>query len=561
MADDLLKAALLERAKRELAARQGGASSKPRGWRNDGQTGFREQTMSGVNEGIADMLGTPVDLVSGGINALAGWTNDIAGTSIPAIQDPIGGSASMRRLLAPTIAEDQPQTTGQRYGRRIGHEVGAAVIPAAASTRGSASVGEAATRLAPQIVSAIGGGGGAQLARDLAPDSPLAELVGNVAGSIAAPMAVNALAQGAQRLRSPLGGADPDRVALAEYLNKQGVDVTAGQKTGSDTLRRMEAGTGAGQARLDMQDEQFTRAAMRSIGEDASRATPDAMRRAYDRIGGEFDAVLGNTRLAPTSAEAQRVAQAVDTYNELSPAMSASPLIGNVAERIAEAAQRNQPIDAHTARAWRTRLGKAMTGASDDATRSAASELIDIVDDMTEAALRASGRQDDIARLATARQQYRDFLAIERAAAAAGENAATGILSPARVRSAVAGQGRRSYTQGNRGDLGELARAGAAVLGRPSSSGTAQNLGTAIKVGLGIGGTAISAPFTGAAAPIIGAASAAAPWAANRAVLTGGAQSWLGNQAISPRNLLARGNALTDALRIGGGAVNALAGR
>ena len=30
MADDLLKAALLERAKRELAARQGGASSKPR---------------------------------------------------------------------------------------------------------------------------------------------------------------------------------------------------------------------------------------------------------------------------------------------------------------------------------------------------------------------------------------------------------------------------------------------------------------------------------------------------------------------------------------------------
>lgn len=513
---------------------------------NDGQTGFAEQTMSGVNEGIAATLGFPVDAVTGGVNGVSGLINQAFGTQIPAIENPRGGSQSVREMLARTISEDQPQTTAQRYGRSAGREVGAAVIPAGAAVRGAATIPQAVGRLVPPLVSAIGGGAGSQVARDAAPGSLMAEVAGNVIGSVAAPLAVNGLSRGAQRVVSPFGGADPDRVAAADYLRQRDVNVTAGQEVASDTLRRMEAGTGAGRARLDLQDEQFTQAALRAIGEDAPRATPDVMRQASARIGGEFDAVLGGTRLAPSSAEAQRAAQAIDTYNELAPAATATPLIANVADRISDAAQRGQPIDAETARAWRTRLGRAMAGANDDATRTAAGDLIEIVDDMTDTALQAAGRPDDVARLATARQQYRDFLALERAAAGAGENTAAGILSPARIRSAVAGQGRRSYTQGKRGELGELARAGATVLGRPNSSGTAENLGTVLRAALAIGGTTVGGIPGGAAAVL-------APWAANRSALSAPLQAWLRNQIANPQNIVGKPDRITDAIRIGSG--------
>ena len=47
------------------------------------QTGMVGQTMSGVNEGIAGILGAPVDLMTGAINMGKQGVNALAGTYVP----------------------------------------------------------------------------------------------------------------------------------------------------------------------------------------------------------------------------------------------------------------------------------------------------------------------------------------------------------------------------------------------------------------------------------------------------------------------------------------------
>jgi hypothetical protein len=75
-----------------------------------------------------------------------------------------------------------------------------------------------------------------------------------------------------------------------------------------------------------------------------------------------------------------------------------------------------------------------------------------------------------------ARTQYRNILAVEKAATGAGQPAAEGIISPSAMRNAtITEHGRRNYARGD-GDFAELARAGEAVLKPLPDSGTASRL-------------------------------------------------------------------------------------
>ena len=95
-----MQAALLEKARREKARRLAAKSS----------TTIAEQAGNGVNEGLAGMLGFPVDAVTSAINGVAGRE---------VISDPVGGSESFEKLLSPFITDAEPQTTAQRHARRI----------------------------------------------------------------------------------------------------------------------------------------------------------------------------------------------------------------------------------------------------------------------------------------------------------------------------------------------------------------------------------------------------------------------------------------------------------
>ena len=189
---DPLQAALLERARREKARRAGQQPTSP-------ETNILEQSMSGVNEGIGSILGAPVDLATAAING----GGRLFGQEDPLIENPVGGSQWFNEgVLDPTISDTAAQTTAQRYGRRIGQEVGASTIPALGllgkgqrAAQATTSViddlargaqASPASYLAAETAGSVGSGIGGATAQEVAPNSVLAELLGQTLGGATA---------------------------------------------------------------------------------------------------------------------------------------------------------------------------------------------------------------------------------------------------------------------------------------------------------------------------------------------------------------------------------------
>jgi hypothetical protein len=218
-----------------------------------------------------------------------------------------------------------------------------------------------------------------------------------------------------------------------------------------------------------------------------------------------------------------KMSGALREYRQLAPRDAAPPLFENINARLVDAFRSGVPIRADVIHTWRSSASK-LTRSPDAATRESG-------------ALTAAGRADDVARLTVARGEYRNLLAIEKAASGAGENAAAGLLSPSAVRNAVAVQGRAAYATGRRGEIADIARAGEAIMKPLPNSGTAQNL-AAMGVPVGIGasaGAAVGSAVGGAPGAAIGAIAGGALSPAYRAArMTPVAQSWLSNQAVGP---------------------------
>lgn len=172
-------------------------------------SGF-EQGMSGLNEGLANAIGAPVDLVSKGLGKIG----------LPQSDMPIGGSESIKGLFQmisgdSAISDAEPQTMTQRVLRRGGQEVGAAIpaIATMAATAPAQIAGAAPTivnagrnlwaeignafRASPtrtvgsEAATAAVAGAGAATAAEMFPDNPTAEMIGQVVGSLGGSLAAN----------------------------------------------------------------------------------------------------------------------------------------------------------------------------------------------------------------------------------------------------------------------------------------------------------------------------------------------------------------------------------
>jgi hypothetical protein len=141
------------------------------------------QSMSGVNEGIAGMVGYIPDYINNAENQLQRLSNWGLGTEFDTQdQHPLGGE-SIRQLMRDQGAiREKSDNMGHQMLRRVGEEVGASVIPAGVAHRlagGAMSLGKTVTG---SLSDAIGSGTGAAIAQQVAPDNPIAEIVGALAG-------------------------------------------------------------------------------------------------------------------------------------------------------------------------------------------------------------------------------------------------------------------------------------------------------------------------------------------------------------------------------------------
>ena len=418
----------------------------------------------------------------------------------------------------------KPKTTAGKYAETTGE-----------------FLGNPATYLGPGGVlakgaTAIGAGLGSEAAGQLAKGSkyePLIRVIGGVAGGH--------LITGAPRIVTPNIIA-PERQAMLNVLQGEGVDsLTAGQRTGNKGLKWAEStladvpfsGTSA-EAINEAGSGQFTRAALRRVGENAERASPEVIDRAFNRIGGTFDRLTGrNTMRLDPQVQNDMLNTTLEYHNNVAPMMR-SPFIENMMNDAAQwAGQQGGQLSGVQYQNLRSRLSAAARGSNDPQLSHALSDMTEHLDDAMERSIAASNPHDAGA-FADARRQYRNMLVVERAATGAGEAANQGFISPAQLSGAAkAVIGRRAYARGQ-GDFADLARAGESIMKPLPQSGTAprENILHLLQLAGLLGGEHV-----GGIPGALGAAVAgiAVPAGAARALMSRPVQGYIANQALPYR--------------------------
>ena len=526
---------------------------------NDGVDSYGERLGRGVNDvakagaagvargtaGLAGLPGTLDDLAQAGIMK-AGKATGIIPEDWQGRQSPLSGQALTGAMSSATggATDYRGKTTAGQYAGTIGE-----FLPGAAAFGGMSPGNLVKYGAVPAVTSEAAG---------QAAEGTGWENTARIAGALAGGILPDLLTKGAARLISPNGGADPERLKLAKVLDDFGVPISAGQRVGNEALRRKEGLTGAGARLVGDQQEAFTSAALKTAGINAKRATPEVLDEAAIRIGAVFDDVTRGLDVEPDSAAITKLAGAVNEYKSLAPTGNQAPLVSNVLKETTKFFRGGNPVPAATVNTWRSGLSK-LTTSADAATREAARLALEAVDDMLEGAMKAAGQADDVARLATARSEWRNFLAIQKAAVREGD----GLLSPARLRAAVINQGAAAYARGKRGDLGALSRAGSEVMDALPNSGTPAGLrammpGGSFPAVIGAGLGSLSGPGGAALGTLAGLAL---PGVSGAIRMSRPMQAYLANQ-VAPNYLanFERG-AAAALLPFAGEAKNALAVR
>lgn len=482
----------------------------------------------GLAKGTVGLAGLPGDaktLIGSGLSYLeskigrdpeAIKKSDAAMQAAPSIFPTSGGIQSA--IESKTGEFYKPKTTAGEYAQTVG-EFAPGILggPGGLVRRGLTQV------VAPAVTSETAG----QIAKGTA-----AEPYMRVAGALAAPLAL----AGARRAITPLPAA-AERTNLANTLRGEGVDLTAGQATGRKPLQWAESafgdmpGSGGRAARtMENQNEQFTNAALRRVGENADRATPTVVDNAFTRIGNDFETVGRRNVVVADPHLGHDLNTVRNEYNNLVGPTQRAPVVENTINDIGDIITQNGGhITGQQYNALTSRLARQARGANADPQLGEALRgTREALDDAMERSLRASGNTADLETLRTARNQYRNLMVVEKAATGAGSNAAEGLISPSQLRNAVVQQSRRSYARGQ-GDFADIARAGEAILKPLPQSGTAprQNLQHVLALLGGAAGGAAGG-FPGAAAGIV------APAMAGRALMSGPVQAYLGNQLLLP---------------------------
>jgi hypothetical protein len=525
MADDnniALQQALLERARREKARRaQAQAQSGP------GLLGSIYENV--IGSGAADTPGEKAgELIKGlGSGAMRGITElvGLPGSAMQGIDYLTRRAGLIPEEYRSPVAEAM---SGAGLRRGLEQVTGGASEYAAPGTAGkfAGTVGEfvgggVGGKLKPLVAGGLASEAAGQMTEGTA-----AEPYARVAGGLAGPMVGQVAERAARRAVSPYGGAGEERLRLADVLSQYDIPVTAGQRTGSDVLRRAEGATPAGEAISERQREAFTRAVLGTAGVQANRATGDVLNEAAQNIGRQFDSITAGVSVVPDSTTLTNMSRALEQYRQIAPSGSVPPLFKDVNKEVVRSFRSGNSIPAERLKQWRSAFSK-LTKSENAATRSAAVGVMDVLDDAIARGLTAVGRPEDVSRLSQLREQYRNLMAVEGAAAMRG--AEEGLLSPAQIRSAVARQSRRQYVRDQRGDIGELARAGSDILSPlPSAPAGGQRFLPEVKRASQIAaGTYLGGPVGGVAAYL-------APQAAGALRMTDPMQRYLANQLVSP---------------------------
>jgi hypothetical protein len=429
---------------------------------------------------------------------------------------------------------DQPlmKTTAGLLGNVGGNVLLAAAVPAGSTVRGAAKAGallgaaQPSTNTSETLANIFGGGvlgGGAQG-------------LFNLAGRTIRPV------------RSQLSG---EQARLAQVLKQEGVPISIGAQTGSRPVQTLESvlaelpmTAGREAASRAATQQAFNAAALRRAGETADNAAPDVVRRAYDRLGREFQQ-LSQDRTVTLGDDLLDRAVRVDATQAPLRGMLDTSEIDKLVNGVLDQVSKGQ-ISGQTAQTIRSELTKAKRtadAAGNSRLGDALKNLRDGFDDSIYNGLSAAEKQAwDVAK-----RQYSNLKVIDKAMQRSGNAAASGDISPAALVQAVRSAAPQLFARGG-GDLRDLAQAGQLfVRDQVPNSGTAQrqmmqNLATGGGAG-GLGYIMTGDPTT---ALMAGAGSVGGPMVAQAFLRSAAGQKYLRDGLIQSTE--AR-RALVNALR------------
>lgn len=141
-----------------------------------------QRHLNAANDGIADTLGAPVDVINSALGAVG----------LPMSDTPFGGAKSIQSVMDYLGITHEgkdwaPRSSLENYTQSAARGVGQAIVPglgleAAASRAGVRALPAAARSIGRELTAGATSGLGAQAGRDIAPGNPYAELAGSLIG-------------------------------------------------------------------------------------------------------------------------------------------------------------------------------------------------------------------------------------------------------------------------------------------------------------------------------------------------------------------------------------------
>lgn len=506
---------------------------------SDVVTSFASGAARGANE-LMLLPSTLGQVVARQTGKIAGAAEDLGRRALglePASPERVAGRNSIADAWSDSLDRarnwresnlHEPKTTAGGYANAIGEAApGALLMPAAGI--GARALNVARYAAVPGVASEAAGNHpwvkGTRLEGN-------ARMAAGLAASLAAPAITNA----PSRVISPLT-IPPERQALVDILDREGVRMTAGQRTGNPILKGLEnvisevplAGGGAERV-LQGQRSDFASAVLGRAGGrvgEGELATPDVMNRTAQDLGDRFGDLSRRNIMANDAQLRQDTAAVLQAYNRAHLPTNQSP---NIQATVDDLNREPWGIPGRRYQNLRSSLSRDARSlrVSDPPTAQASRDLRDALDQAMTRTLNSAGRPEDAADWANARRQYANYKIIEDAKAGAGELSAQGAISPPHLAAAVKRSSKADYVRG-RGDLADLARAGAGVLPPIPNSGTAPRA-QAFRILGAAGGGAGAAGLAASGHVPEAMALVATPALMGRAVMSPAMQAYLANQ-------------------------------
>lgn len=342
---------------------------------------------------------------------------------------------------------------------------------------------------------------------------------------LAAPSAISAT-------RRPVKDIDEQALKDAQFLKDRGVEFEYADVTGQNAGRSVE--------RSSQKFKDFTTSVLATLGSvpkgsiksyaDEVPLAVDTARKKFlnDMSEATFGIDIGFNRL-----EQSKISSAMERFNK-----SKGLTVEDAAPQATLKKLRNrflntkERIGRDDYVSYRQDLSRLTTN-SNQSISTAANNLLSVLDDAVDRTISGTaGREKYIGTLASSRSKLRDIYALE----AALKKTDDGIIMPKNLRDALSRQNSRQLSLGERGEIGELAKAGNRLLspGKKQSSGvSAADLRTMTGTAAGVGALAslIPADYSTQLA-LVTAATTLSPVAVRKAMQTEMGQNYLINRAL-----------------------------